>query len=97
MKEKSNLVIKYSVRFQKLRKLATQEIKISFRETLELFVENPQHPQLRNHALRGRYAGYRSIDITGDWRAVFQTRVTETQEIVTFQFLGTHEQLYGKN
>lgn len=28
-------------------------------------------PLLNNHSLTGKWRGYRSINITGDWRAIF--------------------------
>ena len=39
---------------------------------LELFREYPQHPSLRNRPLGGA-AGYRCVDATDDWRALFST------------------------
>lgn len=72
------------------------EIKAAFREARELFYDDTHHPSLRNHALREKYTGFRSIDITNDWRAVFKVRETEKQTTATFYFLGTHDELYGK-
>lgn len=40
-------------------------------ERLLMFENNPFHELLLNHALTGEYAGYRSINITGDYRAIF--------------------------
>lgn len=73
---------------------APLEIKISFRAVRELFIDNPNHPQLRNHALRENYSGFRSIDVTDDWRALFKIRKSKTQTVFTFHILGTHAQLY---
>jgi len=42
--------------------------------------------------LTGKYKGFRSINITGDWRAVF--RELKSGEIVYFDLLGTHSKLY---
>jgi addiction module RelE/StbE family toxin len=66
------------------------EIKIAFREALDLFAENPTHPALRNHPLTGKYAGFQSIDVAEDWRALYR----EEPELIKFVALGTHEQLY---
>lgn len=92
---KKLLQIEFTARFNKLRKASPVEIKIAFREAFELFLENPTHSQLRNHPLKEKYSGYRSIDVTGDWRAIFQVRESKTRIIVTFHILGTHIQLYG--
>ena len=80
----SKLFIKQS---QKLR----PEVKTKLLERIKLFAENPLHPQLRNHALRGRYRDYRSIDITGDVRALY----LQIGDEVIFDTVGTHSQLYG--
>lgn len=95
MKDESTPPLKYTALFNKQRKAAPLEIKIAFREAIELFLDNPNHPHLRNHALREQFAGYRSIDITGDWRALFKVKESKTQTVITFHILGTHTQLYG--
>lgn len=95
MKNESSLRIKYTTLFNRQRKGAPVEIKIAFREARELFLETPDHPHLRNHALREKFAGYRSIDVTGDWRALFKVEESKTQTIITFHILGTHSLLYG--
>jgi addiction module RelE/StbE family toxin len=41
--------------------------------------------------LTGKYAGFRSIDVTEDWRALYR----EEKERIMFADLGTHEELYG--
>ena len=88
--------IKYSSQFSKRYQKSPSKIKLAFRETLELFVENPSNPSLRNHALKEEFAGYRSIDVTDDWRALFKEKVSGAKKIVTFHLIGTHDQLYGK-
>lgn len=91
-----NQKINFSVFFNQQVEQAPHAIKISFQETLELFLEDPFQESLRNHPLRGKYAGCRSIDVTSDWRAVY--RVTEKRNTVSIYFiaLGIHEQLYAK-
>lgn len=96
MKDEVTPLINYTSLFNKQRKAAPLEIKIAFRETLELFLDNPLHPQLRNHSLKEEYSGYNSIDVTDNWRALFKVRESETQTIITFHILGTHEELYGE-
>lgn len=95
MKDKSSLLIKYTTLFNKQRKAAPPEIKSAFREARELFLDDPTHTHLRNHALREKFGGYRSIDVTGDWRALFKIKKSKTKTIITFHILGTHTQLYG--
>jgi len=46
--------------------------------------------ELNNHSLSGEWRGYRSIDITGDIRAVYRIE----NEINLFVAIGSHNQLY---
>jgi len=69
-----------------------KKIQDKFITRLEMWENNPNAPQLHDHALTGKYRGYRSINITGDVRALY-TRNGET--IIIFGFIGTHSQLYG--
>lgn len=83
------------VRDEIQRTISDKKIKTAFEQTLEMFLEDPNHPSLRNHQLKEKLVGYRSIDISGDWRAVFKEKRTEKQRIITFHMIGTHEDLYG--
>ncbi|KKW10736.1 MAG: Plasmid maintenance system killer protein [Parcubacteria group bacterium GW2011_GWA2_49_9] len=56
-------------------------------ERLELFAKEPKHPLLRNHALTGDRLGKWSINITGNWRALYEFQDAET---VVFVEIGTH-------
>ena len=87
--------IEFTQRFDKQLKKAPPEIKEAFIEALELFLENPMHPNLQNHALGKKLTGYRSIDVTGDWRAVFKEKQTNEQKVIVFDLFGTHKDLYG--
>ncbi len=88
--------VDYSKQFQKQLKKAPIEIKVAFLRRRELFSADPLNPLLNNHALTGNHLGKRSINITGDWRAVYSEETNEEGEkIVIFQLLGTHSQLYG--
>ena len=67
------------------------KIRGQFKTKLALFVTNPFDPTLRNHALKGKYLGYRSIDISGDVRALYTVK---NDIVIIFGFIGTHSQLY---
>ena len=88
--------IKFSNRFDKQLSGSPDEIIDAFFETLALFLENPNHPFLRNHALKENFSGYRSIDVTEDVRALFKETRSGEQRIITFHLIETHPQLYGK-
>ncbi len=87
--------IKFAKRFVKEYEHTGLKIKKAVKERIDLFNKDPFHPQLRNHPLSGKYSGYRSINITGDWRAIFLV-IEETgfETIISFEMLGTHSQLY---
>lgn len=88
-------IINYSKQFDKQLRKAPLEIKIAFRNKLLLFLGNQFHPQLNNHALTGKLSGYRSINITGDWRAFYSFYPIDSGKIIIiFEVIGTHSQLY---
>lgn len=85
------MTLRFHREFDKqFRKLKARE-RTRVRERLALFLHQPYHPTLRNHALRGRYLDYRSISIGGDLRAIFKMVSEEEYVFVT---IGTHSQLY---
>lgn len=87
--------ISYARRFVKEYERAGLKIKKAVKERIHLFSKDPFHPQLHNHSLSGKYSRYRSINITGDWRAVFLViEETGPETIISFEMLGTHGQLY---
>ena len=90
MMNKKPFRIDFSKKFNKQLKKAPLEIKKAFLKKLNFFNQNPFHPLLNNHALRGELRGYRSINITGDLRALYR----QTKEKVLLEALGTHSELY---
>lgn len=86
--------VEFKRSFTKQRDKADIRIQIVFDKRLKLFYQDAHHRQLRNHALTGRWKGFRSIDVTGDWRAIFKEERKRGVVIVTFVALGTHSQLY---
>jgi addiction module RelE/StbE family toxin len=85
------MVIKTTKAFDKQYAKLNFRVKTSFKRRIEMFKANPFDVGLRNHALKGKYLGYRSIDITGDIRALY---TTQGNTIIIFAFIGTHSQLY---
>lgn len=87
--------INYGKRFSKQYEKADLKIRNAFKNRLKLFKEDPHHPLLNNHSLTGEYAGYRSINVTGNWRAIYgEMQDKEGNKVTTFKVLGTHPQLY---
>lgn len=87
--------ISYSKQFIKQLRKSPIKIQRSFRKRLELFTENPGHPLLRYHALQGELKEYRSINISGDWRAIFRIDMEKGKLQMRFMDIGTHSQLYS--
>lgn len=84
--------IRFSQRFSKQYEKAPRDIKSAFNEMLEIFIEAPYHTSLNNHSLTKEYAGYMSLNVTNDWRALYK----ESKDTVIFDIIGTHDQLYRK-
>ncbi|USN59056.1 MAG: hypothetical protein H6767_03035 [Candidatus Peribacteria bacterium] len=64
--------IQYHKRFLKSYRKKDMFVRKKFQETLVLFISNPLQACLHNHNLKGKYIGYRSINVTGDIRALFR-------------------------
>ncbi|MEK7534542.1 MAG: type II toxin-antitoxin system mRNA interferase toxin, RelE/StbE family [Patescibacteria group bacterium] len=87
--------IDFSNKFLKQHKKAPQNVRKAWIKRLNLFKEDPFHPLLNNHALTGELSGHRSINITGDWRALYSEYTEEEETFIVFEVIGTHSQLYG--
>jgi mRNA-degrading endonuclease YafQ of YafQ-DinJ toxin-antitoxin module len=46
-------------------------------------------------SLKEPYEGLRSIDITNDYRAIYEEVPSGTETIAYFSLIGTHDELYG--
>ena len=66
--------------------------KLKTKQRIKIFIDDSFKPILNNHPLKGKYTDYRSINITGDLRAIYKN--LNTQEII-FVKLGNHSQLYS--
>jgi addiction module RelE/StbE family toxin len=60
-------------------------------DCIEIFLQLPTEPSLRNHALTAEWLGYRSISAGGDLRLHFKI---VGNGVVYFVAVGTHSQLY---
>lgn len=85
------MTITYSKHFIKQAEKLPARLQETLYARLKLFQTNQFEPVLRNHALKGKYKQYRSIDITGDVRALY----LQHDDKAVFDAVGTHSQLYG--
>lgn len=67
----------------------TLDVKTTSR--INMFMDNPRHPLLRDHALKGSKEGLRAFWVTGDIRIIYR-RNSENE--VEFFDIGTHTQVY---
>jgi len=79
-------------KFEKAFKCLPSKLQNKFYQQLAIFQNNKDVKKLRNHSLVGRYLGYRNMDLTGDWRIIFEELDNETIKLIN---IGTHSELYG--
>lgn len=84
------MIVHLHKNFKKHYKKLTESQKRKFKERRTLFLQDEFDPILNNHALRGKYQGYRSINITGDLRVIFKRE----GDNVIFVAIDTHSNLY---
>ena len=70
----------------------SKAVKKKFVERIQLFLDDPQHPLLRIHELKGDMKPMQSMNITGDYRALFI--IDTNKQYIIFYKIGTHSELY---
>ncbi len=86
------MIIRYSPVFLRTLKKVDVRIRKSFKERVLIFSKNPADLQLNNHPLNEPYLGLISIDVTSDWRAIYQEKNEGEKEVALFVLIGTHDQ-----
>jgi addiction module RelE/StbE family toxin len=82
--------IQYSKSFKSQYKKSPKFIQEKFKERVDLLLIDKFNTILNNHSLSGDLSRNRSINISGDWRAIFE----EFDDTIRFKVLGKHSQLY---
>ncbi len=77
--------------FKKYLDKLSREQKEQFYERLNIFSKDPFQPILNNHQLHGELKNMRSINITGDIRAIYE-QVEKNR--VLFIMIASHSKLY---
>ena len=85
------MTFRFHRNFEKQYKKLKVSEKKKAQKRLLLFLQNPYHPVLNNHPLKGKYLDYRSINITGDLRAIY--KLISDSEVV-FIAVDSHSNLY---
>ncbi len=83
-------VVFHSIFNKKFKKILPK-IQDHFYSRLALFKNNKFDPILNNHSVEKRFPDCRSINITGDYRAIFKE---EKYDVCIFVNIGTHSELY---
>lgn len=83
--------VDYSKTFLKQYAKLSHNIQLQTDQKIILWQQNSADPRLHDHALFGKYQGYRSINISSGIRALY---IKKGSTVVIFGFIGTHSQLY---
>ncbi len=86
------MIIQYAPKFKNQYKKLHPKIQQQFDTRLALFVVDRTDPRLRVHPLQGTYAGYWSMNVNGDIRALY---LDQEEAIIIFALIGSHSELYG--
>jgi addiction module RelE/StbE family toxin len=84
--------ILFHKRFNKQYRKLSPKLQLRTDRRIKLFISNLFHQQLNDHPLSGKYAGFWSINITGDYRAIYYFLGDNKVEFV---IIDTHSNLYG--
>ncbi len=84
------MLIVYKKQFEKDFKKLPLKIKEQFYQRLDLFLQDKFNRLLNNHLVEKRFPNCRSINVSGDYRAIFE----DSGETVVFITIGTHSELY---
>lgn len=74
---------------KKFRKLP-DKIQQKFFYRAQLLLEDSHLPILRNHPVESAFPDCWSINITGDYRAIYKIQ----ENLIIFVIIGTHSELY---
>lgn len=85
------MIVSFHKNFEKQYKKLNSKEKEKIKENISILIKNESDPILNNHPLKGKYKGYRSMNITGDLRAIYKR--TEKEKVI-FITIGNHSNLY---
>lgn len=85
------MIVVRTKQFSKATVKLPPQVKHALALRLGIFMKDPSHKLLNNHALQGSKRGYRSINITGDYRLIYEQHDENTMRLVD---IDTHSNLY---
>ncbi len=86
------MIVLTSKNYDKKSGKLDKKVRSALLNRLAIFLNDPFSPILNNHPLSGARRHQRSINITGDWRLIFE-QVDDTT--VRLLDVDTHHNLYG--
>lgn len=89
------MIVRYSPGLLSQLKKVNIRVQKRFKERIAIFIKDPFNPQLNNHLLKDEWDGYRSIDLTNDWRAIYEELKEGEDMVGYFIAIGIHKDLYG--
>ncbi|MDE1975028.1 MAG: type II toxin-antitoxin system mRNA interferase toxin, RelE/StbE family [Patescibacteria group bacterium] len=87
------MLVVSSRNFSKAAARLPSKVKAVLKNRLEMFMSDPYASVLNNHRLHGSMRHYRSINITGDYRLIYEEYDDVTIRLID---IGTHGRIYGK-
>ncbi len=84
------MILSYSRTFKKDYKKLSKKLQLQLGARLEIFKTDQFNALLNNHPIHHPYEGCRSINITGDVRAIYEPG----EDAALFIRIGTHSELY---
>ncbi|MCR4328555.1 MAG: type II toxin-antitoxin system mRNA interferase toxin, RelE/StbE family [Patescibacteria group bacterium] len=87
------MIFSPSNQFKKKAEKLPKKIQQALVDHLRLFSSDPFNVLLNNHLIHGSMRSYRSINVTGDWRLIYEQYDEHTMRLID---IDTHSKLYGK-
>lgn len=84
------MYVDFHKNFKKSYSVLQSKLQIQFDVRLALYLEDQNSPILNIHKLHGKEAGFYSLNVTSDYRAIFKL----TEDSIILYKIGTHSELY---
>lgn len=69
------------------------QVRKQYAKTLRLLRDNPQHPSLRLHKLKGQLQQFQSVSINMQYRIMIDFIIKD--DVVYLLDIGEHDEIYG--
>jgi addiction module RelE/StbE family toxin len=86
------MIVLRTKQFSKKVEKLPKPIKLALIARLRIFMTDPKNSVLNNHALTGSKKHFSSINITGDYRVIYEKL---TDDALRLTDIDTHSNLYG--